>query len=63
MNRVSEYNIHQLEDEINAMEQAMEICSYGVKDMIYLDQLYTEARDRGYNISGYRTTKLSKGDE
>ena len=60
MSRVSEFNIKELEDEINAMEQAMEICAYGVKDMVYLDQLYTEAQDRGYSISGYKTTKLPK---
>ena len=60
MSRVSEFNIKELEDEINAMEQAMEICAYGVKDMVYLDQLYTEAQDRGYSISGYKTTKLTK---
>ena len=60
MSRVSEFSMKELEDEINVMEQAMEICAYGVKDMVYLDQLYTEAQDRGYNISGYKTTKLSR---
>ena len=61
--KMSEYNIDQLEDEINAMEQCLELCAYGVKDMIFLDQLYAEAQNRGYRITGYRTTKLSKGDE
>ena len=60
MSRVSEFSMKELEDEINVMEQAMEICAYGVKDMVYLDQLYTEAQDRGYSISGYKTTKLTK---
>ena len=60
MSRVSELNIKELESEINAKEQALEIGSYGVRDMVYLDQLYSEAQDRGYSISGYKITRLSR---
>ena len=55
-------NLHQLEDEINSMEQSMEISGHGVKDVMYLDALYNEADSRGYDIQSYKSVTL-KGDE
>jgi len=60
--KIKEMNLHQLEDEINSMEQSMEISGHGVKDVMYLDALYNEADSRGYDIQSYKSVTL-KGDE
>lgn len=47
---IREYTKKELQDEINSMEQMIEHCATGTKDLIYLDKLYYEAGSRGYEV-------------
>jgi len=48
----------ELQEEISAWEQHIMITSYGVKDLIYLNSLYVEAEDRGYEVQAEKTVRL-----
>jgi len=55
---IDEMTRKELQEEISAWEQHIMITSYGVKDLIYLNSLYTEAEDRGYEVQAEKTVRL-----
>ena len=61
--KISKMNKDQLEDEINSIEQSMEICCYGTRDIIYLDSLYDEVNKRGYDINYSKSVFLTEEEE